>query len=178
MWLAGARGVALRATSRRHRESPAGHHVDRGHASQRQATHAVQPGGASGRPSDDAASRALDGGRPSMTLQEAKSIARHLDITLRKVRSGDYRINFRDGTETTAYYTDRLEDAVTAAVEMARKRAPGGEPGITREPPAGSARRARAAAHGAASLASTNKCPAQDRQCFDRSTAARARPAR
>jgi hypothetical protein len=65
-----------------------------------------------------------------MTLQEAKSIARHLGLTLREVRSGDYRVNFRDGNETTAYYTDSLEDAVNAAVEMARKRAlePGTEP--------------------------------------------------
>ena len=58
----------------------------------------------------------------AMTLQEAKSIARHLGLTLRKVRSGDYRVNFRDGNETTAYYTDDLEDAVSAAVEKARKR--------------------------------------------------------
>ena len=54
--------------------------------------------------------------------QEAKSIARHLGLTLRKVRTGDYRVNFRDGDETTAYYTDNLEDAVNSAVEMARKR--------------------------------------------------------
>jgi len=59
----------------------------------------------------------------AMTLQEAKSIARHLGLTLRKVRSGDYRVNFRDGNEITAYYTDSLEDAVNTAVEMARKRA-------------------------------------------------------
>ena len=58
-----------------------------------------------------------------MTLQEAKSIARHLGLTLRQVRSGDYRVNFRDGNETTAYYTDNLEDAVKTAVEMVRKRA-------------------------------------------------------
>ena len=57
-----------------------------------------------------------------MTLQEAKSIARHLGLTLRQVRSGAYRVNFRDGNETTAYYTDSLEDAVKTAVEMARKR--------------------------------------------------------
>ena len=56
----------------------------------------------------------------AMTPQEAKSIARHLGLTLRKVRSGDYRVNFRDGNETTAYYTDSLEDAVNTAVEMAR----------------------------------------------------------
>ena len=58
-----------------------------------------------------------------MTLQEAKSVARHLGLTLRKVRSGDYRVNFRDGNEITVYYTDNLEDAVNAAVEMALKRA-------------------------------------------------------
>ena len=54
-----------------------------------------------------------------MTLQEAKSIARHLGLTPRKVRSGDYRVDFRDGNEMTAYYTDNLEDAFA----MARKRA-------------------------------------------------------
>lgn len=58
-----------------------------------------------------------------MTLQEAKSIARHFGLTLRKTRSGDYRVNFRDGNETTGYYTDNLEDAVNTAGEMARKRA-------------------------------------------------------
>jgi hypothetical protein len=58
----------------------------------------------------------------AMTLQEAKSIARHLGLTLRKVRSGDYRVSFRDGNETTAYYTDTLEEAVNTAVEIARKR--------------------------------------------------------
>jgi L-ribulose-5-phosphate 3-epimerase UlaE len=58
----------------------------------------------------------------AMTLQEAKSIARHLGLTLRAVRFGNYRVNFRDGNETTAYYTDDLEDAVNTAVEMARKR--------------------------------------------------------
>jgi len=57
-----------------------------------------------------------------MTLQEAKSIARHLGLTLRKVHSDDYRVNLRDGDETTVYYTDNLEDAVNTAVEMARKR--------------------------------------------------------
>jgi hypothetical protein len=54
-----------------------------------------------------------------ITLQEAKSIARHLGLTLRQVRSGAYRVNFRDANEITAYYTDNLEDAVNTAVEMA-----------------------------------------------------------
>jgi hypothetical protein len=58
-----------------------------------------------------------------MTFQEAKSIARHLGLTLRKLRSGDYRVNFRDGNEPTAYYTDNLEEAVNTGAEMIRKRA-------------------------------------------------------
>jgi len=58
-----------------------------------------------------------------MTLQKAKLIARPLGLTLRQLRSGNYRVNFRDGNETTAYYTDKLEDAVNAVVVMARKRA-------------------------------------------------------
>jgi len=58
-----------------------------------------------------------------MTLQKAKSIARHLGLTLRQLRSSNFRVNFRDGDETTAYYTDNLEDAVVTAVEMARRRA-------------------------------------------------------
>ena len=57
-----------------------------------------------------------------ITLQEAKSIARHLGLTLRQVRSGAYRVNFRDGNEMTAYYTDNLEDAVKTAIEMAHTR--------------------------------------------------------
>jgi hypothetical protein len=29
-------------------------------------------------------------------------------------------VNFRDANETTAYYTDKLEDAVNTAIEMAQ----------------------------------------------------------
>ena len=57
-----------------------------------------------------------------MTLQEAKSIARHLGCTLRKVRSGDYCVKFPAGNNSMAYYTDNLEDAVNVAVAVVRKR--------------------------------------------------------
>ncbi len=56
-----------------------------------------------------------------MTLQEAKSIVRHLGLTLRKVRSGDYCVRSREGNEPTPYYTEDLEDAVNTAVRMVRK---------------------------------------------------------
>jgi hypothetical protein len=72
---------------------------------------------------------AFFGQRPQLPLgacssaPNIKSIARHLGLTLRQLHSGNYRVNFRDGNETTAYYTGNLEDAVNTAVEMARKRA-------------------------------------------------------
>jgi hypothetical protein len=59
-------------------------------------------------------------GGEAVTLQEAKSIVRHLGLTLRKVRSGDYCVRSREGSEPTPYYTEDLEDAVNAAVRMAR----------------------------------------------------------
>src|SRR5215510_12411377 len=51
-----------------------------------------------------------------MTLQEAKSIARHLGLTLRKERSGHYCVKLREGNENPAYYSENLEDVVNAAV--------------------------------------------------------------
>ena len=59
--------------------------------------------------------------RLPMTLRKAKSIARHLRLTLRQVCSGDYRVNFRDGNESTAYYMENLEDAVNTAIEMGQR---------------------------------------------------------
>ena len=61
----------------------------------------------------------------AMTLQQAKSVARHLRFTLRQLRSGKYRVNYREGDESTACYTDKLEEAVNVAIEMARKRPSG-----------------------------------------------------
>ena len=59
----------------------------------------------------------------AMTLQVAKSIARHLGLTLRQLRSGNYRVNLPRWKRDHRHYTDNLEDAVNTAVEMARKRA-------------------------------------------------------
>lgn len=33
---------------------------------------------------------------------------------------GEYRVNFYNGTEATAYYTDDLDDALTTGLAMAR----------------------------------------------------------
>jgi len=62
-----------------------------------------------------------------MTPGKAKSIARHLGLTLRQLRSGNYRVNFPRWKRDHRHYTDNLEDAVNTAVEMARKRAFSGD---------------------------------------------------
>ena len=56
------------------------------------------------------------------TLQEAKSIARHFGLTLRKVRSGHYRMNLRDGTRARPI-RGRSRRRPQCRGEMARKRA-------------------------------------------------------
>jgi len=56
-----------------------------------------------------------------MTLQEAKSIARHLGLTLRLVRSGKYRVNFRDGNEVPQLTTR----TISKTPSMLRLRWPG-----------------------------------------------------
>ena len=58
-----------------------------------------------------------------MTPGKAKSIARHLGLTLRQLRSGNYRVNLPRWKRDHRHYTDNLEDAVNTAVEMARRRA-------------------------------------------------------
>jgi hypothetical protein len=54
---------------------------------------------------------------PSHDASGSQGNRAHLGLTLRKVRSGKYRVNFRDGNETTAYYADDLEEALKTAVE-------------------------------------------------------------
>lgn len=43
-------------------------------------------------------------------------------MTLRRTVDGEYRVNFYSGTETTAYYTDDLDDAFTTAIDMFNRR--------------------------------------------------------
>lgn len=53
-----------------------------------------------------------------LTLADARDTVRALGLTLAK-RDGEYRVNFRGGSEDTAYYTDCLADAVDTARAMA-----------------------------------------------------------
>jgi hypothetical protein len=55
-------------------------------------------------------------------FQEVKDKLRVMyRVTLRR-QDGEYRVNFRDGVEATAYYTNDLEDAFATGVAM-RERA-------------------------------------------------------
>lgn len=52
-----------------------------------------------------------------MTLEQAKLQCRKAGMTLSK-KDGEYRVNFRDGKESSAYYTNDILDAVRAAMAM------------------------------------------------------------
>ena len=54
-----------------------------------------------------------------MTLEEAKEKLRKVGMVLSK-KDGEYRVNFPNGKEETAYYTPDIEDAVATGEELAR----------------------------------------------------------
>jgi hypothetical protein len=54
-----------------------------------------------------------------MTIKQAQQTLREWGITLKKT-GGEYRVNYRDGQEATACYTDDLEDAIGTGKDMAR----------------------------------------------------------
>lgn len=62
--------------------------------------------------------------RPSKTkrLQAGKKYLRTLGVTITKRDGGEYRVNYVDGKEATAYYTDDLDDAIVTGVSMGRER--------------------------------------------------------
>ena len=56
-----------------------------------------------------------------MTIKQAKAAARELGCSLRCI-DGEFRVNYRFGSEATAYYTADLEDALDMARAIARSR--------------------------------------------------------
>ena len=50
-----------------------------------------------------------------------KSELKSIGISFRKSDAGDYRVNYRNGVEATAYYTDSLQDALDTGRAMCRK---------------------------------------------------------
>jgi hypothetical protein len=56
-----------------------------------------------------------------MTLNQAKTLCAIVHAcTLRKTDAGEYRVNLRGGSESSAYYASDLEDAVNTAAAMRR----------------------------------------------------------
>lgn len=52
-----------------------------------------------------------------MTLATAKKFLSTLNIKITK-SDDEYRVNFKNGNEATAYYTDDLDDAVNTGIAM------------------------------------------------------------
>jgi len=55
------------------------------------------------------------------TLSSAKLDLKQVGIVL-TVRDSEYRVNFRGGSELTAYYTTSLEDALHSGLDMAKRK--------------------------------------------------------
>ena len=52
-----------------------------------------------------------------LTLKTAKARLRLLNMTLnRNAETGEYRVNLAGGSESTAYYTNDLDDAFATAI--------------------------------------------------------------
>jgi len=57
-----------------------------------------------------------------VTQREARGILQALGLTLTRDSQWDeYRVNFKGGSEGTAYYTDCLLDALQTGLDMARE---------------------------------------------------------
>lgn len=52
------------------------------------------------------------------TLKNAKVILSEIGMGITK-RDDEYRVNFKNGTENTAYYTNDLQDALETGMKMA-----------------------------------------------------------
>jgi hypothetical protein len=57
-----------------------------------------------------------------MSAEEVRAWLAQHGMTIRKNIEGEYRVNFKDGREDTAYYTNDLQDAISTALAMARER--------------------------------------------------------
>jgi hypothetical protein len=59
-----------------------------------------------------------------MNVKEAMAEVRKLGMVLSRTEHGEFRVNFKGGSEDTAYYTDDLGDAVGTAKAMKKRRQP------------------------------------------------------
>lgn len=56
-----------------------------------------------------------------MTIKQAQRTVAAFGFTLRKTDWNEFRVNVRNGDESTAYYADSVVDAVDTAKHMARQ---------------------------------------------------------
>lgn len=54
------------------------------------------------------------------TLKQVRALLAHEGITIRK-RDNEYRVNYKNGKEATAYYTDDIDDAFHTGLAMAQE---------------------------------------------------------
>lgn len=57
------------------------------------------------------------------TLTNIRVALAAMGIVIKKTSEGDYRVNFRNGDEATAYYTNDLDDAFNTGKVMANRAA-------------------------------------------------------
>jgi hypothetical protein len=58
-----------------------------------------------------------------MTIRHIRAHFDHIGMVIAK-RDGEYRVNYAQGSESTAYYTDSPDDAYRTGLDMARRTAP------------------------------------------------------
>jgi len=57
--------------------------------------------------------------RKQITLATVRADLKEVGVTIRKNRYDEYRVNIADGSESTAYYTEDLDDAWNTGLDMA-----------------------------------------------------------
>ena len=58
--------------------------------------------------------------KKTMKLKDAKRILKEIGMSISK-KDGEYRVNYKGGKESTAYYTDGLDDAVSTGIAMSKE---------------------------------------------------------
>lgn len=56
-----------------------------------------------------------------MTIRHVKTTIRTLGLVCTRTLDGEYRVNYRQGAEATAYYTTDAEDAIGTARHMSQR---------------------------------------------------------
>lgn len=58
---------------------------------------------------------------PKTTLKTAKAILKNHEMTISKNQYGEYRVNFKNGNEDSALYTNEIDDAIASGINMRQR---------------------------------------------------------